>query len=124
MTSYHTLKAAMAALIATSPVGLAATTIAQPAMAAEQSAGKDDASEYAKLGGAKLSLADAVAAAEKQFGGKAVNAALDNEQASAAFEVELMTDTGSQTVAVDGQTGEVKHVTDSGDDGKDGEDVE
>lgn len=124
MTSYHTLKAAMAALIATSPIGLTVATIAQPAMAAEQGAGKDDAAEYAKLGGAKLSLADAVAAAEKQFGGKAVNASLDNEQASAAFEVELMTDTGSQTVAVDGQTGEVKHVTDSGDGGKDGEDVE
>jgi uncharacterized membrane protein YkoI len=124
MTSYHILKTAMAALIATGPVAIAATTIAKPAIAAEQSAGKDDASEYAKLGGAKLSLADAVSAAEKQFGGKAVNAALDNEQASAAFEVELMTDAGSQTVAVDGQTGEVKSVKDSGENGKDGEDVE
>ncbi len=121
MTSYNTLKAAMAALIATGAIGIAATAVTLPAMAAEQSPGKDDAAEYAKLGSVKLSLADAVAAAEKQFGGKAVNAALDNEQASAAFEVELMTDTGSQTVAVDGQTGEVKHVTDSGENGEDTE---
>jgi len=124
MTTYTTLKAAMAALIATGAIGIAATAVTLPAMAAEQSPGKDDAAEYAKLNSGKLSLADAVAAAEKQFGGKAVNASLDNEQANAAFEVELMTESGSQTVAVDGQTGEIKHVTDSGENGKDGEDVE
>ena len=115
MTSNSTLKAAMAAIVATGSIGLAAPAMVKPLMAAEQQNGQDDGAEYAKLSGTKLSLADAVAAAEKQFGGKAVNAALDNEQASTTFEVELMTESGSQTVAVDGQTGKVKHVADTAD---------
>ncbi|WP_260690669.1 PepSY domain-containing protein [Rhizobium leguminosarum] len=121
--SHNTLKAAIAAVIAIGSLGLAATTSLTPAMAAEQKQGQDDATEYSKLAGVKLGLADAITAAEKQFGGKAVNAALDNEQASAAFEVELMTDNGSQTVSVDGETGQVKHVADTAE-GTGGEDAE
>lgn len=113
MTSYNTMQAAMAAIIAAGSIGVAAIAGPSAATAAEQQAGADDASEYAKLSGGKLGLADAIAAAEKQFGGKAVNAALDNEQANAAFEVELMSETGSQTVAVDGRTGAVSKLADT-----------
>lgn len=118
MNHYRSLKAAMAAMIAAGAIGLAMPTFGQ---AADQQNGKDDTAEYSKLSGAKISLSQAVDAAEKKFGGKAVNAALDNEQASAAFEVELMTDKGSQTVAVDGVSGEPTAAPDLQDNG--GEDV-
>ncbi|TCL69434.1 PepSY domain-containing protein [Rhizobium sp. BK251] len=123
MTSYRTLKAALAAFVATGTIAIAVATA--PAMAADPQ-GKDDAAEYSKLEGAKLGLADAVAAAEKQSGGKAVNAALDNEQANATFEVEIMTSNGSHSVAVDAQTGTVTPVADSsdGEQGGDNEDSE
>jgi len=122
MTSYHTLKTAMAAIVAAGTLGAVAIH-PSPAVAAEQRPRTDDASEYAKLNGGKIGLAEAIATAERQFGGKAVNAALDTEQASAAFEVELMTATGSQTVAVDGQTGAVSKVADATE-GTSGEDAE
>lgn len=119
MAKYATLKTAMAALFATGLIGMAATSIPASTIAAEPTSGQDDASEFAKLSGVKIGLADAIAAAEKQFGGKAVNAALDNEQASASFEVELMTESGSKTVSVDGKTGDIKPVADSSGDGLD-----
>ncbi len=119
MKRYRSLKAAIAATLAASAIGLA---IPMHSQAAEQQNAKDDAAEYSKLSGAKISLSQAVDAAERKFGGKAVNAALDNEQASAAFEIELMTEKGSQTVAVDGVTGEAATVSDQQDNG--GEDVE
>lgn len=119
---------AMTLAVATMMAMSAICTIAvmTPAQAADQAPGKDDSAEYAKLGSAKLSLAEASTAAEKQFGGKAVNAAFDNEQQSPIYEVELMSDARSKTVAVNGQTGEVKEVADSntGENGHDGQDDE
>ncbi|ULJ72272.1 PepSY domain-containing protein [Rhizobium gallicum] len=122
MSNNRTLNCAMAALIATGAIGLAASAASGPAFAAEQHAGQDDGAEYGKLAASKITLSQAIDAAEKKFGGKAVNAALDNEQASAAFEVELMTDKGSQTVAVDGATGEAMSAPDTSEGGQ--EDVE
>ncbi|WP_018897995.1 PepSY domain-containing protein [Rhizobium sp. 2MFCol3.1] len=119
MKRYRSLTTAMAAMLAAGAIGLAAPTLSQ---AADQQNGKDDAAEYSRLAGAKISLSQAIDAAEKKFGGKAVNAALDNEQASAAFEVELMSDKGSQTVAVDGLSGEATITPDQQDNG--GSDVE
>jgi uncharacterized membrane protein YkoI len=119
MKHYRSFKTAMAAMLAASAIGLAVPVTSQ---AADQQNGKDDAAEYSKLADAKITLLQAVDAAEKKFGGKAVNAALDNEQASAAFEVELMTDKGSQTVAVDGVSGEATAAPDQQDNGS--EDVE
>lgn len=120
MTSYKTLRSALAVFAATGALALAAAST--PATATEPQ-GKDDAAEHSKLAEAKLGLADAVAAAEKQSGGKAVNAALDNEQAAATFEVEIMTSNGSRTLAVDGQTGSVTEAADTseGDGNEDGE---
>jgi len=91
------------------------------ASAAQGNDGQDDAVEFAKLGGAKVSLSEAIAAAEQKFGGKAVNAALDNEQTTPTFEIELMSASGSQTVSVDGQTGMAKVTDDNGQDGNDTE---
>jgi uncharacterized membrane protein YkoI len=110
MTRYKSLVTAMAALVAVGTV--APLTVFPAALAAEQTNGADDAAEFAKLNGAKLNLADAILAAEKEIGGKAVNAALDNEQTDAVFEVELMTADGSKSVSVDAMTGKVNPVDD------------
>lgn len=110
MTRYKSLVTAMAAIVAVGTV--VPLTVLPAAQAAEQKDGTDDAAEFAKLNGAKLNLADAVLAAEKSMGGKAVNAALDNEQADAVFEVELMTAEGSKSVSVDALTGKVNSVAD------------
>lgn len=61
MTSCSTMQAAMAAIIAAGSIGVAATVGPSAATAAEQQAGADDASEYARLSGGKLSLVDAIA---------------------------------------------------------------
>lgn len=111
---------AVAAFLTTASMIAAATN--SPSLAANQADQTDDSAEYAKLSGAKLSLAEASMAAEKQFGGKAVNAALDNEQQAATFEIELMTDAGTKIVSVDGQSGKAQEVAD--DHGQDGPDKE
>ncbi|AFL50639.1 putative membrane protein YkoI [Sinorhizobium fredii] len=113
MSNMSLLSVAFAASVATASVACGIASV-NPAAAAEHLPGTDDATEYARLSSSKLRLADAIAAAEKKFGGKAVDAALDDEQQIATFEVELMTATGSKEVSVDGQTGEVKEVTDAG----------
>ena len=110
MTRYKSLVTAMAAIVAVGAV--VPSAILPAASAAEQADGTDDAAEFAKLNGAKLNLSDAIVAAEKSMGGKAVNAALDNEQAAAVFEVELMTADGSKSVSVDAMTGKVNPIAD------------
>lgn len=116
MRTYRTLSAAMIAAFALSGTG---STLAF-------AAGQDDSHEYARLEAAKVSLSDAIAAAEKAFGGKAVSAALDQEQAEPAYEVELMTADGSKAVAVNGLTGQAAVATDThdGGDNEGGEDTE
>ncbi|MBN9034181.1 MAG: hypothetical protein BGO05_19820 [Rhizobiales bacterium 63-7] len=105
---------------------LVALTLGGASATGALAAGQDDSKEYASLETAKVSLSDAIAAAEKAFGGKAVNAALDPEQNQPTYEVELMTANGSQTIAVNGLTGEAATTADTHDKGEhaDGEDSE
>ena len=112
MRTYRFLSAAMIAAFALSGMG---STVA---FAAGQ--------EHARLEAAKVSLSEAIAAAEKAFGGKAVSAALDQEQAEPAYEVELMTADGSKAIAVNGLTGQaaVAPATHDGGDNESGEDAE
>lgn len=109
MTTYKTLSAAMIAVVALGGAAFAA--------------GQDDSQEYARLEKAKLSLSEAIATAEKEFGGKAVNAALDQEQTDPTYEVELMTADGSRTIAINGLTGKAAVTTDTHD-GHDSEGAE
>jgi hypothetical protein len=109
----------MAAIVEPGLIGVAVTTSLMPANSAEQKQGQGDAAQYAKLNGFNLGLADAETGRRK-----AVNATL-GDQASTPFEVELMTENGSQTDAVDARTGKVNQVADTtaGENGT-GEDAE
>ncbi|WP_320202016.1 MULTISPECIES: PepSY domain-containing protein [Agrobacterium] len=112
MNKYKSMSAAMAVLLAT---GAAGAALAQPSASVEmkkQKDGQDDAAEFSRIKSAKLTLGDAIQAAERDGGGKAVNAWLEGEHDTAAFEVEVMTADGSKTVSVDGRSGVVKPIAD------------
>ncbi|UHS59906.1 PepSY domain-containing protein [Agrobacterium vaccinii] len=121
MNKYKSMSAAMAVLLAT---GAAGAALAQPSASVEmkkQKDGQDDAAEFSRIKSAELTLADAIQAAERGGGGKAVNAWLEGEHDTAAFEVEVMTADGSKTVSVDGRSGVVKPIADDAQGDGDGE---
>jgi uncharacterized membrane protein YkoI len=93
---------AMAAVIALgSAVGVASAANNTPV---GESGG---AQEIATVVNAKTSLAQAIAAAEQQSGGKAIDAGLENENGAMAFAVDVAKDNIVQKVLVDLQTGKV-----------------
>lgn len=84
----------------------------------------DDAKERTALQSAKITLSEAIAAAEEKVaGGKATEAEFDIVDGTASYVVEIDKD-GEQTVIVDSSTGEVIKVVagDLDDDGDDDDD--
>jgi uncharacterized membrane protein YkoI len=75
--------------------------------------------EIASVLNAKTSLAQAIATAEQQSGGKAIDAGLENENGPMAFAVEVAKDNTIQKVLIDLQTGKVLKVV--ADDNEQGE---
>jgi uncharacterized membrane protein YkoI len=67
--------------------------------------------ESAIIADAKITMAQAIAAAENQVGGKAVETGIEDENGTAAFEVEVLKDGQRHTVLVDPQSGEVVKTT-------------
>jgi uncharacterized membrane protein YkoI len=78
----------------------------------------DEAAIYEQV---KLTLADAIAAAERQTGGRAVEAKLEKEHGMVSFEVEVMKDRAFQKVVIDAKSGQVVKTgaPDRGDDEED-----
>lgn len=70
----------------------------------------DDAKELPLFSQAKISLSEAIKAAEQKTGGKALEAELDDEAKSVRFEVEIVKDSKIHKVMVDGKTGQVLTV--------------
>jgi uncharacterized membrane protein YkoI len=102
---------------------LAAGSVAGIASAANNKAGgeNESAQERAALINAKTSIAQAIAAAEQQTGGKAIDAGLENENGAMAIAVEVAKDNTVQKVLVDLQTGKVLKVVVADSDHEDGE---
>jgi uncharacterized membrane protein YkoI len=67
--------------------------------------------ESAIIADAKITMAQAIAAAENQVGGKAVETGIEDENGTVAFEVEVLKDGQRHTVLVDPQSGEVVKTT-------------
>lgn len=84
---------------------------------------REDAKDIAAVLNAKTSLAEAIATAEQQVGGKAIDAGLEREGGPMRFEVEVAKDKTVQRVLVDPQTGKVVKVmpADTGENGENGE---
>jgi uncharacterized membrane protein YkoI len=93
------------------PVAMA-TVIAVGATAGLASAGtNDNAREMAAFSSAKISLSQAIAAAEQKVGGKAMDGGLSNENGVMTFAVEVVDKANTvQTVLVDLNTGGVIKV--------------
>jgi uncharacterized membrane protein YkoI len=72
---------------------------------------QDDKAELAKLSKSPTSLTAAIAAAEQDTGGKAFNAAREDEDGQANFEVEVIKDKVVHEVKVDVATGKVMTVS-------------
>ena len=91
---------------------LALATIAALAGAAgiAQAGDKPDAAEMAKLAAAKTSLSQAIAIAEKETGGKAIDADFDNKDGSLSLEIEVLKDNSVSMVTIDADTGKVLKV--------------
>lgn len=71
---------------------------------------KDEQAEITAILNAKTSLVQAIAAAEKQTGGKAVETGLENENGVMAYEIEVANGTTVQKVLVDLDSGQVTKV--------------
>ena len=70
--------------------------------------------ETAIMANAKISMAQAIATAEQQVGGKAVGTGIEDEDGTVYFEVEVLKDGKRQKVLIDPQTGNVvKTVADN-----------
>jgi len=70
--------------------------------------------EAAIMANAKISMAQAIATAEQQVGGKAVGTGIEDEDGTVYFEVEVLKDGKRQKVLIDPQNGNVvKAVADN-----------
>ncbi len=104
-------------------LALALATVVALAGAAgiAQAGDKPDAAEMTKLAAAKTSLSQAIAIAEKETGGKAIDAGFDNEDGTLSLEIEVLKDNAVSKVIIDADSGKVLKVAvaDSEDDEND-----
>ena len=75
-----------------------------------QAGDKPDAQEMAKLMAARTSLSQAIAIAEKETGGKAIDADFDNENGALSLEIEVLKDNAVSKVIIDADTGKVVKI--------------
>lgn len=99
MTRSKLLNLAMAGVFAASTLGLVGA-----AMAKEN---EPKTNETAIMANAKVTMAQAIATAESQVGGKAVGAGIEDQNGVVAFEVEILKDGQKHKVLVDTQSGQV-----------------
>ncbi len=101
---------------------LAVATAIALSLIAGAAAAEENASDEAQImSSAKISIAEAIAAAEKETGGKAVETDVRNRDGSAHFEITIQKGVERQEVLVDGQTGHVvKTVANDGDENDEG----
>jgi len=101
-------------------VSVLAMAAATAALAGESRQGSE-AHEAVAYEQVKMTLADAIALAERQTGGKAVEATLEQEHGTVSFEVEIMKDRAFQKVTIDARTGQVVSTKADHDQEEDGE---
>lgn len=99
MTRSKLLRLTMAGVIAAGSLGVAGAVMAKD---------KDSkTNETAIVANAKVTMAQAIATAESQVGGKAVGAGIEDQNGTAAFEIDVLKDGQRHRVLVDTQSGQV-----------------
>lgn len=96
----------MMPLLATVIMVSTAVNVAQASDSKEK-----DAKELQLFSQAKISLSEAIKAAEQKVGGKAMEAEIDDEASSVQFEIEVVKEGKVHNVLVDGNTGKVLKVS-------------
>jgi uncharacterized membrane protein YkoI len=96
-------------LTATLAMVIMAGTAVNMAQAGESK--EKEAKELQLFSQAKITLTDAIKAAEHKTGGKAMEAEVDDESSTIQFEVEVLKDGKVHEVMVDGITGKVLKVS-------------
>lgn len=96
---------------------------AASAMAASEDEKADQAEKQEALASAKVSIADAIKAAEASAGGKVAEVEFDNDEGTAAYEVSvIMADGIKHEVQIDANSGEVMKTVVDDEDNDQGED--
>ena len=103
MTRNKVLAAIMAGVIATGSAGVAGLAYAKE----RRDAPTNEASIVAN---AKVTMAQAIAAAEQQVGGTAVGTGIEDQDGNVFFEVDVLKDSAKHKVLIDTQTGKVVKV--------------
>ncbi len=96
------------------PTALFAMVLIAGAFASEAQAGESkdkEAKELQLFSQAKISLSEAIKAAEQKTGGKAIEAELDDESDTVQFEIEILKDGKIHEVLVDSITGKILKVS-------------
>jgi len=106
----------MMPLLATVIMVSTAVNVAQASDSKEK-----DAKELQLFSQAKISLSEAIKAAEQKVGGKAMEAEIDDEASSVQFEIEVVKEGKVHNVLVDGNTGKVLKVSLSDESNEDAE---
>lgn len=112
MNKQNVSKIAAASVIALSLVAAGATAYAK-----ERSETPTD--EARIVSQAKVSMSEAIAAAEKSTGGKAVGSGIEDQDGVVHFEVTILKDRTRQKVLVDTQTGQIAKTVVAKDDDRD-----
>ena len=108
-------------IILSSLVALITLAGAGAAFAGENGKETDQQSELNAVTNAKTSLSQAIAAAEQETGGKAVDTGLENQDGVMAYEIEIAKGNTLQRVLVDADSGKVIKVMAADADHKNGE---
>jgi uncharacterized membrane protein YkoI len=81
----------------------------------------DQQSELNAVTNAKTSLSQAIAAAEQEIGGKAIETGLENQDGVMAYEIKIAKGNTLQRVLVDADSGKITKVMAADDDHENGE---
>lgn len=100
---HHTILTALFTMV------IITATAANVAQAGESK--EKEAKELKLFSEAKISLCEAIKAAEHKVGGKAMEAEVDDESNTVQFEIEILKDGKVHEVLVDGITGKVLKVS-------------
>lgn len=100
MSNHNVLRIAAASAIALSLVAGGATAYADERPDAR-------ADEARIMSSTKVSMSEAIVAAEKATGGKAVGSGIEDQDGLVHFEVTILKDKARQKVLVDSQTGQI-----------------
>lgn len=92
------------------PIVLAALTVGVSAAMAQEYRG-DDAEEVRALDQVQVSLTDAIATAERETSGRALEAALESEGGRVFYQVDVFAENRIKEVYIDSRSGDVLDVS-------------